>query len=164
MAVTTYTASEVAALKQVHVGENVVRSRIVITPTTSSGGTLTVSSIVYLARIPNKAVLTDAVLIGGSTGAGEGTWNLGVRDPNGSSFPVNPITGISCSDNAFMAGVTLSAGGIARIGTTNIPYQVSVSDGAASQFHWLVATAILGSGTATVSLQIIAKYLASPTS
>jgi len=164
MPITTYTASEITALKQVHVGENVVRSRIVITPTTNSLGTMTASSIIYLARIPNKSVLTDAVLTGGITSGGEGTWNLGVRDPNSASFPVNPITNVSVSDNGLMAGVTLSAGGVARINTANIPFQVSISDGAATQFMWLVATTITGSGTATCSLQLIAKYLSSPTS
>jgi hypothetical protein len=164
MAVTTYTASEINALKAQHAGPTVVRSRIVITPTTSSGGTLTASSVVFMAKIPAGAILYDGYLTGGSAGSGEGTWNVGIRKGDGgTTFPVNPISELSISDNSLVAAGTLSTGSILRFSSAargTLPYQVSCSDGDANQFHWIVVTAVLGSGTATVSLNLIAHYLA----
>jgi hypothetical protein len=168
MPVTTFTASDVVTIKAQHAGPTVVRTRIVITPTTNSLGTLTASSVVYLAKIPAGAILLDGYLSGGTSSGGEGTWNLGIRDGTGSTtFKVNPISGVSVSDNALIAGGTLSAGGLLRFSsgaTGALPYQVSCSDGEANQFHWLVATAILGSGTATVSLNLVCQYLANTNS
>jgi hypothetical protein len=164
MAVTTYTASEINALKTQHAGPTVVRSRIVITPTTSSGGTLTASSVVFMARIPAGAILYDGYVTGGSAGSGEGTWNVGIRSGDGSTtYPVNPISGLSISDNSLVAAGTLSTGSILRFSSAargTLPYQVSCSDGDPYQYHWITVTAVLGSGTATVSLNLIAHYLA----
>jgi hypothetical protein len=164
MAVTTYTASEINALKAQHAGPTVVRSRIVITPTTSSGGTLTASSVVFMAKIPAGAILYDGYLTGGSAGSGEGTWNVGIRKGDGgTTFPVNPLSDLSISDNSLVAAGTLSTGSILRFSSAargTLPYQVSCSDGEAQQYHWIVVTAVTGSGTATVSLNLICQYLA----
>jgi hypothetical protein len=165
MPVTTFTASEISPLKQLHAGLNCVRSTIVITPTTNSLGTLTVSSIVYMAKIPAGAVVVDGYLTGGETSGGEGTWNLGIRKGDGGTTVItNPINGASVSDNSLLAAVTISDGALWRFGQVGnteiaIPYLVSVSDGDANQFHWIVATAITGSGTATTSLNLVVMYL-----
>jgi hypothetical protein len=165
MPVTTYTASEINPLKQLHAGLNCVRSTVTITPTTSSLGTLTVSSIVYMAKIPAGAILVDGYMSGGESSGGEGTWNLGIRKGDGgTTFPVNNITGTSVSDNSLLTAVTISDGALWRFGAVagtriGIPYYVSVSEGDPYQYHWLVATAITGSGTATTSLHLIAMYL-----
>lgn len=162
MAITTFTASEITPLKANHTGLNVVRATFQNFP--AGGITLTVSSIIYMCKIPQGAILIDGYLVGGNSAADEGTWNLGIRKGDGSTtFPVNPISGLSVSDNSLLAAVTLSDGFLQRftsLARPSLPYKVSVSEGDAFQFHWLVATAVLGSGTATTSLQIVAMYLA----
>lgn len=166
MAITTFTASEIGSLKAAHTGLNVVRGVFQNFPT--GGITLTVSSIVYMCKIPAGAILIDGYLVGGEASGGEGTWNLGIRKGDGgTTFPVNPLGGLSVSDNSLLAAVTLSDGVLSRFtsgGTRSaLPYQVSVSENDAYQFHWLVATAVTGSGTATTSLQVVALYQANPT-
>jgi hypothetical protein len=164
MPVTTFTASEVNALKAQHAGPTVVRSRIVITPTTNSLGTLTASSVVFMAKIPAGAILYDGYITGGTASGAEGTWNVGIRKGDGgTTYPVNPLSDLSISDNSLVAAGTLSTGSILRFSSAargTLPYQVSCSDGDPYQFHWITVTAVLGSGTATVSLNLIAHYLA----
>jgi hypothetical protein len=164
MPVTTFTASEVNALKALHAGPTVVRSRIVITPTTNALGTLTASSVVFMAKIPAGAILYDGYLTGGTASGAEGTWNVGIRKGDGgTTYPVNPLSDLSISDNSLVAAGTLSTGSILRFSSAargTLPYQVSCSDGDPYQFHWITVTAVLGSGTATVSLNLIAHYLA----
>jgi hypothetical protein len=166
MAITTFTASEVTPFKSNHAGLNVVRSTFQNFPT--GGITLTVSSIVYMAKIPAGALLVDGYLVGGEASGGEGTWNLGIRNGDGSTtFPVNPISGLSVSDNSLLAAVTLSDGTLHRFRTDTrgaLPYKCSISENATYQYHWLVATAVLGSGSATTSLQVVAMYLATESS
>jgi hypothetical protein len=163
MAVTTFTASEVTPLKQLHAGLNCVRSTFKYA--TLAAQTLTVSSIVYMTKIPAGAVLIDGYMTGGESTGGEGTWNLGIRKGDGSTtFPVNNITDTSVSDNSLLTAVTISDGALWRFGQVagtriGIPYYVSISEGDPFQYHWIVATAITGSGTATTSLHVVALYL-----
>jgi hypothetical protein len=169
MAVTTYTATDVQDLKSLHAGLNVVRARAVVAPTHATG-TITISSVICMVRIPNGAVIVDGYLAGGVASGGESTFNLGIRDANNNStsgpFLVNGIgTSASASDNAFIAGGTLSAGGMLRFSSaTQLPFKVSISDQSALQYAWLVVTSILGSGTATNTLNVVVQYLANTTS
>ena len=165
MAVTTFTASEIGSLKANTTGLNVVRGVFQNFP--AGGITLTVSSVVFMCKIPAGATLIDGYLVGGNAAADEGTWNLGIRKGDGgTTFPVNPISGLSVSDNSLLPAVTISDGFKHQFRSDTrgaLPYKVSVSENDAFQYHWLVATAVLGSGTATTSLQVVAMYLANDT-
>src|SRR6185436_16904278 len=138
----TLTASEVNPLSAVHHAENVVRSRF--------QGLTAVGDVVFLARVPNRAVLTGWHLSGGTGGISTGTWDLG--------FNVNltdPLTGASFTSNSLHPGISLTASGFADsasqtgVGTPRcVPTKVSLSDENNPQWVWIRAS-VAGSLTAT---------------
>lgn len=157
---TTVTASEVNPLKAVHVGLNVVRSRFVNITTAAS---FTVSDIALLARVPNKATVVHWRLHGGNgAAASTGTWKLGIAPGSGvSGAIVDPIGGASMTDDSLHAAMSLTTSAIyssGSSGTPNIPFKVSLSDGANPQYVWIAATSSSGSFTGTTSLNLILQY------
>ena len=163
MAAGTYTASEAYALKSLHAGLNVVRSRWAYGDPTGSGSqvSLSTSDIVFMARIPNKAVVVDGYLAGGNTGMTTGVWKLGLRPASGTAgAAVNTVEGYSLSDDALIAAASTTAGNIVRFSAFRSPFTVSISDDAAQQWCWVVATYAAGSATATGSLNLVLQYLA----
>lgn len=159
----TFTASEINPLKGVHVGENIVRSRFT--------GSLTVSEVLFLARIPNHAVVTDWFISGGLTGATTGTWKIGVP-----GTVVDAIRGATLTDDSLHAGVSLTSSGIGgAFVVTNfsvsasvivsdrpraiVPFKISLSDDAANQFVWIQGLFTAGSQTGTHSINFLVKYL-----
>ncbi len=157
----TYTASEVNPLKAVHTGLNVVRSRYEVATTAA---TLTVSDLILLARIPNKATVYEWRLAGGcGAAASTGTWKLGVNVPTAANSLVNPInSGASLTDDALHAAMSLTTAAVYSsyaAAATNIPFKVSLSDDNTQQYIWIVATTNAGSFTGTTSLQFDVKYV-----
>ncbi len=142
----TFTATEINPLKGVHAGTNFVRSRYT--------GSLTVSEVLLLAKIPNKATVFDWVLSGGSVGsASTGTWKIGVQ-----GTVVDSIRGYTLTEDSLHAGVSITASGAAR-GTTLLPFKVSLSDDAVNQFIWLTAMYSAGSFTGTHSINFGVEYV-----
>lgn len=147
MAVATYTASEVAQTRRLSVGPNVVYSRLL-------ASALTVSDIVFLAQIPNHAIVLDGYLTVRGTGITSGIWKLGVQ-----GTVVDAISGATLTADTLHAGASLTASGMLRFSSSFLPFKVSVSDDAAAQFKWLQGTFSAGSGTATQSLMFVLQYL-----
>jgi len=157
----TFTASEINALKAVHVGENVVYSRF--------EDSVTVSEIVLLARIPNGAIIDEWRLTGGTAVDGAtGTWKIGF-------YPtvVDHYTGNSLSDVGLHATASLTASGLvgSNIVTYSVsasimvatravavPIKVSMSDDVVPQYTWIGAKLASASGTATTNMQFMVKY------
>lgn len=150
----TFTASEVNPLRAQHNAENVVRSRW--------QGVCSVSEVVLLARIPNRAVLTGWYLTGGTGGISTGTWSLGFA-----ATIVDPITGASFTADSLHSAISLTASGFASsfaqsgVGTPRcVPTQISLSDENDPQWVWVRASP-LGSITAstTSSLNFLVRYM-----
>lgn len=159
----TFTATEINPLKGLHTGENVVRSRFT--------GSLTVSEVLLLARIPNKAVVSDWYISGGLTGATTGTWKIGFQ-----GTVVDAIRGATLTDDSLHAGVSLTSSGFggAHVVTNYsvsasvivstrapaiMPLKISLSDDAANQFVWLQGLFTAGSQTGTHSINFVVKYI-----
>ena len=159
MAAGTFTGSEVFALKQNHTGENVIRSRWAFPV---GGQSLSASDIVFMARVPNRAIVTDWVLWGGNAGVTTALWKLGIL---GGVALTDPITGRSITDDQMIAAASLTAGNAYRmfqtiaVNAANGPFQVSLSDDNVQQFVWVGCTFTSGSTTATGSLNLYLKYL-----
>lgn len=147
MAAVTFTSSEVIPVRRDTIGENVVYSRI------KQAG-LSVSDIVLLAKVPNHAIVIDGYLTARGTGITTGLWKIGVQ-----GTVVDTLSGATLTSDTLHAGASLTASGLARFTTSFLPFQVSFSDDAASQFIWIQGTFSAGSGTATQSLGFVLKYL-----
>lgn len=161
----TFTATEINPLKGLHVGENIVRSRFT--------GSLTVSEVLLLARIPNHALVTDWYISGGMTGQTTGTWKIGCP-----AVPavIDAIRGISITENSLHAGISLTSSGFggAFLGNAEVslsasvaaggrppaimPFKVSLSDDVIPQYIW-IAGVFSGSQTGTHSINFLVKYL-----
>lgn len=160
----TFTASEINPLKGLHVGENVVRSRFT--------GSLTVSEILLLAKIPNHAVVTDWIMSGGMTGQTTGTWKVGFQ-----GTVVDSIRSATLTEDSLHAGLSLTSsgyGGAYIIGPVSVsastgvvptrptacmPLKVSLSDGANPQYVWMQGMFTAGSQTGTHSINFLVKYV-----
>lgn len=166
----TATATEINPLKQIHVGPNVIRSRI-----TWGSLSATVSDILLLARIPNHAVVYDWMLAGGASGATaptSGTFKLGVQ-----GTVVDAISGSTLTDDSLHLGISITGSGVCRAGVHNFntisasvvletvspgnrtPFKVSLSDDAATQFIWITGTINAISATETASLNFMVWYI-----
>lgn len=160
----TFTASEINPLKAVHTGENIVRSRFT--------GSLTVSEVLFLARIPNHAVVTDWYISGGNVGsASTGTWKIGVP-----GTVVDAIRGATLTDDSLHAGVSITSSGfggahvvtnfsvsasiiVSTRAPAIMPFKISLSDDAAIQFVWLQGLYTAGSFTGSHSINFLVKYI-----
>ncbi len=147
----TFTATEINPMKGLHTGVNVVRSRY--------AGSLTVSEVLLVARIPNKATVIDWWAAGGQVAsASTGTWKVGVQ-----GTVVDAISGATLTEDSIHAGLSITASGAGgrsdRANTSNkVPFKVSLSDGAANQFIWLTAMYSAGSFTGTHSMNFTVVY------
>lgn len=181
MAVATYTASEVNALK-CHVGGiNVVRSRFVA-PTVQAGGvaavtTLSVSDVILLLRLPHGATLIDWKIQGGIIGCTSSVWSLGFQ-----GNVVDAISGKSHSTGTLAAGISLTEGGCWQAFNpvfpsasaslsgslvnaplwssmpAALPLKISLSDDATPRWVWIQALPGGSSTTGTCSLNFTAFY------
>lgn len=162
----TFTASEINPLKGVHVGENIVRSRYT--------GSLTVSEVLLLARIPNKAVVMDWMISGGNpASASTGTWKIGCP---ASPAVIDAIRGISLTDDSIHTGVSITSSGyggafvvsnysvsasiiVSSRAPAIVPFKISLSDDAVPQYVWMQALYTAGSFTGTHSINFVVKYV-----
>ena len=147
MAAVTFTAVEVNQTRRLSVGPNVVYSRL-------AQDNMSVSDIVFLAKIPNHATVIDGYLAVRGVGITAGFWKLGVQ-----GTLVDAISGATITADTLHAGASLTASGMARFTTSFLPFKYSISDDAATQFTWLQGTFSAGSGTATQSLMFVMTYL-----
>lgn len=149
MAAVTFTAVEVNQSRRLSVGPNVMYSRL------DQAG-LSVSDIVFLAKVPNHATVIDGYFSVRATGSGitSGLWKLGVQ-----GTVVDTISGATLTADTLHAGASLTASGMTRFVTSFLPFKVSFSDDAANQFVWLQGTFSAGSGTATQSMAFCMTYL-----
>jgi len=158
----TFTASEVNALRSIHAGLNVVRSRFT--------GSATVSEVVLLAKIPNKATVIDWKLSGGLTGATTGTWKIGFQ-----GTVVDTVRNLTLTDDSIHPGASLTSSGVCGANLANwsvsasimvasraamvTPFRISLSDDAANQWAWMQGLFTAGSQTGTHSLDFIVTYI-----
>jgi hypothetical protein len=151
----TFTATEINALKHLHGAYNVVRSRFV-----AGSGSLTVSDVVLMTRIPDGATVIDWRLIGGTAGVTSATWSVGIQGSN-----IDAISGASLTAGSLHSAASLTSGGIAgshyvtnyaatadstitaSVVTTTVtvsgtppspivPFKISLSDGAQPKYVW----------------------------
>jgi hypothetical protein len=144
MAVFTVTASDATAQpRQVHTGENVVRTHL---NTAMLPASFSASDIVLIAKIPNQSLITDFYASGFVGG-------------DGTVFKI----GTAADDDAVAVVMTFSAtAALKRADAATLPFKVSLSDDAQPQWTYLFATRISGTGTSTCSLQFVVKYASYP--
>lgn len=106
-----------------------------------NGATVSASHIVFLAKVPNGATITDGYIAGTSPNA-QDTWKVG-------------ITG---SETALSAAATLSATA-QRVSFIKCPVKVSLSDSANPQYVTVYLTHNAGTDTATGSLSFKIEYV-----
>lgn len=147
MAVNTRTCSDALAfVRSNEIGTVTVRTKLEGSLTAS----LTLSDIILIAKIPNKAMIHDfymaGIVPGDATIFKVGTGGAGVTTGG--------------DDTSVCSTVTLS--GTAAIknfdSADTMPYLVSLSDDAEPKWTWLFATLISGTSTATCSIQFVVKY------
>lgn len=140
----TYTASDQLAVpRAVHAGVNSVRAAY------NSSTCLSVSDILFLAKIPNGATIIDGYL-------------SGTIDSAGSTVKVGIVSaGSSSADNNLLTAVTLSTTSVLqRFNAGTLPVRVSLSDDATLQWAWAFMTVITAASiTATSSLQFVINYV-----
>lgn len=121
-----------------HEGVTAVRSAI----TTSSS--LSASSIVLLAKIPNHTYVLDGYVAGTSAAADGTTFKVGV-----------------VAESDLSAAITFSstASSLKRFDAATLPVKVSLSDSANPQWTWLYLTHNAGTITKTHSLVCVVQYM-----
>lgn len=138
----TYTASDqLAQPRAVHVGTNVVRSQY------SSTVCLSVSDVVFFAKIPFGAQIVDGYI-------------TGTIDSAGTTVKV----GIQGTDTALMQTHTLSGTAVlwrfdaTQLGTTVT--QVTGSDDATPRYKYVILTVVAAASiTASCSLTCVVEYV-----
>ena len=106
-----------------------------------NGSTVSASHIVFLAKVPNGATITNGYIAGTSPNDAD-IWKIG-------------ITG---SESALSAAATLSATA-QRVSMIKTPVKVSLSDSANPQYVTVYLTHTSGTATATGSLSFLIEYV-----
>lgn len=114
---------------------------------TAAGGTLSSGDVFWMVKVPNKSWITDLRFWGRSSGVGGVVFNVGTT---GSASLFGPAT-ISATHQY----ISLNSGASA---TQNLPYYVSLSDDAATQYVTLALTVASGTATATGSFGMLVSY------
>lgn len=143
MAVATLTASsQNATPKAFHGGLTSARFTFTLNASGATGST-TLSDILFLAKIPNRATIVDGYVTGTC----------------GSSAHVIKI-GTAADDDCMGAALTLSATAARKDFSSNVmPFRVSLSDDVVPQWTWLKAeTVLVGSTTQTLSIMGVVIY------
>ena len=134
-------------LKKIHVGPNIVTSR------GNFAVTGTASTVVFLAKVPDKAVITDFQFYAKDGGTNQ-TWMLGLQLPEGStsgSVTVTQSALLTNTSNTGAAGVTTRAVG------NKLPYKVSISGEANPKWAWVIA--VCGAAiSASADLNLMLTY------
>lgn len=145
----TYTANMAAVPKNLHAGENTIVFDF------NSGATKlgTVSDMVLLGKLPNKAVFTGADIRFGVQASAASTWTLLLLGTD--------------ADGTFTTIATLASSGSVTANATTVqqyrwvtPVKVSISDDRAVQYAVLALNCTVGpSETVSYSFQGSAKFL-----
>ena len=172
MAARTFTASvmgtgaDIASMKYIHAGLNVVRSKLQV-PIASS---LTASDVLLMVRLPNRATVVDWYCRGGVAASTTYILSVGIQAATGSAsaggppIVVDDINTVSMTSDSIAAVVSLTTGnatGFARLGSSvnqGLPFRISISDDWAQQWCWMQATCG-GSTTGSHSLQFVVSYI-----
>lgn len=126
----TFTASQLTAeVKNLHSGLQSKSSRIAIAVTA------TASSVVYLAKVPHGAVITDFIWFSDCGGA-DNTWKLGLQLPHAEAGGSNTFT---VTESALMTETSDTAGVVFRPVGNKLPYRVSISDNVIQRWAWIQA-------------------------
>ena len=113
----------------------------------ASAATISTGDVFWMIKVPNKSWITDLRAWGRTSGTGGIVFNVGTT---GSASLFGPFT-ISATHQY----VSLTSGASA---TQNLPYYVSISDDAATQYVTLALTAASGTATATGSFGLLVTY------
>lgn len=145
----TYTVNMAAAPKALHAGENTIAFDF------NSGATKlgTVSDVVLLGKIPNKAVITGADIRFGVQASAATTWTLLVlgTDADGTFTTLHTLVS--------SGSVTANASTVQQYRFC-VPTRISISDDRAVQYAVLALNCTVGgSETVSFSFQGTAKFL-----
>lgn len=108
----------------------------------ANGATVSSGDVFNMLKIPNGATITDLRGFGRSAGVGGIVFNVG-------------IAGSASLFGTFTISATHQ---FVNVLGTGLPYTVSASDDAASQFITLLFTQASGTATATASFGVLAEY------
>lgn len=114
----------------------------VVSSYVASGATVSSGDVFNMLKIPHGATITDLRGFGRSAGVGGIVFNVG---DSGSASRFGTFTISATHQFAAVLG-------------TGLPYTVSISDDAASQYLTLLFTQASGTATATASFGILAEY------
>lgn len=109
----------------------------------ASGATVSNGDVFLMAKVPNGATITDIRGMGRSAGVGGIVFNVGT-------------TGTATLFGTFTISATHQ---FVAVTGTGLPYLVSLSDDAATQFVTLTFTQTSGTATATASFGLLVSYL-----
>lgn len=137
------------ATKTADAGHDYVQPRVVYSGKTgiysqyvANGATVSSGDVYYMAKVPDKAVITDIRGFGRSAGVGGIVFNVGT-------------TGSASLFGTFTISATHQ---FASVLGTGLPYQVSLSDDAATDYVILAFTQASGTATATASFGVMVEY------
>lgn len=140
MALSTYTASsQTITPKQLHAGITVARG----TFTLNAAASTTISDVVLLVKIPNKAYIVDGYVSGTHPGAATVV-----------------KVGTAADDDCCTALATLSATAQRNdFDSADLPFKVSLSDDVIPQWTWVKAEIVTNtSSSLTMSIQAVVMY------
>lgn len=142
MAVTSTTASTATLPpRSIHAGVNVATGSYLLDGAQST----TVSDVILMLRVPDRAIIFDGYLMGhnGPTASGN-TFKIGTTQ----------------DDDALHASISLNSTATRNnLLSTQLPFQVSLSDDVEPKWTWVKVTRIAGSSTLTESLRLVVQYV-----
>jgi hypothetical protein len=109
----------------------------------ASGATVSSGDVFWMLKIPDGAMITDVRGFGRAAGGGGIVFNVGT-------------TGSASLFGTFTISATHQ---FVSVTGTGLPYQVSLSDDAATDYITLTVTQASGTATATASFGVMVEYL-----
>jgi hypothetical protein len=141
MAVRSTTASTATLPpRAIHAGMNVATGSYLLDAAAST----TVSDVILMCRVPDRAIIVDGFLKGHSG-----------PTASGNTFKI----GTTQDDDALHASISLNATQTRNDLQGDLPFQVSLSDDVEPKWTWVKVTRIAGSSTLTESLRLVVKYV-----
>lgn len=141
MATYTADAAQNGFIRELHSGETVVVARYI-----ANGVTISTGDVYQMCRVPNGATITGINYYGRSSGTGGIVFDLGYQSTALNTLSVFGKATISATDQ-YVAGAV-----------AGLPFTVSVSDDAASQFVMLTLQPASGTATATGTFGLVVRY------
>ena len=142
----TYTADAAQSYVQPRQTEKGVVT--MIANLTANGNSVSTGDIYWMAKVPNGAMIIDLKAFGRSSGTGGIVFSVGLT----SSASLFGAFTISATHQYSSLNAQASA-------TQNLPYMVSLSDDAATQYITLAMTVASGTVTNTASFGMMVQYV-----